>query len=59
MTLLQFSPFTRMGDLISPSRKIVQGQARVIIYINLVELESPMLHAKFQDHRTLGSGEDF
>ena len=21
--------------------------------------ESPMLHAKFQDHRTLGSGEDF
>ena len=31
----------------------------VIIYINLVELESPMLHAKFQDHRTYGSGERF
>ena len=31
----------------------------VIIYINFVELESPMLHAKFQDYRTSGSGEDF
>ena len=30
----------------------------VIIYINLVELECPMLHAKFQDHRTSGSGEE-
>ena len=29
-----------------------------IIYINLVELESPMLHVKFQDHRTSGSGEE-
>ena len=26
--------------------------------MNLVELESPMLHAKFQDHRTSGSGEE-
>ena len=39
--------------------KIGQGQPRVIIYINFVELESPMLRAKFQDHRTSGSGEDF
>ena len=31
------------------------GQPMVIIYINIVELESPMLHAKF----TSGSGEDF
>ena len=38
--------------------KIGQGQPRVIIYINFVELESPMLHAKFQDHRTSGSGEE-
>ena len=30
----------------------------VTIYINFVELESPMLHAKFQDHRTSGSGEE-
>ena len=26
--------------------------------MNFVELESPMLHAKFQDHRTSGSGEE-
>ena len=37
--------------------KIGQGQPRVIIYINFVELESQMLRAKFQDHRTSGSGE--
>ena len=28
------------------------------MYIDFVELESPMIHAKFQDHRTSGSGED-
>ena len=33
-------------------------QPRVIIYINFVELESPMLHAKFQDLGTSGSGEE-
>ena len=39
--------------------KIGQGQPRVIIYINFVELESPVrLRAKFQDHRTSGSGEE-
>ena len=32
----------------------------VTIYINFAELESSMLHAKLQDHRTSGSGsEDF
>ena len=41
------------------TRKIGQGQPMVIIYINCVELESPKLHAKFQGHRTSGSGEDF
>ena len=30
----------------------------VTIYTNFVELESPMLHAKFQDHRTSDSGEE-
>ena len=38
--------------------KIGQGQPRFIIDIKFVELESPMLHAKFQDHRTSGSGEE-
>ena len=33
-------------------------QHRVIIYINFEELEPPMIHAKFQDHRTSGSGEE-
>ena len=43
-----------------PCRKIGQGQPSVIIYINFIELESLMLHAKFQDRRTSGSGgEDF
>ena len=35
-----------------------QGQPRVIIFINFVELESRMLHAKFQVHRTSGSEEE-
>ena len=59
MTLLQFSLFKRMGDLIQTCRKIGQGQHRVIIYINFVGIESPMLHAKFQDNRTSGSGEEY
>ena len=29
-----------------------------MIYTNFVELESQMLHAKFQDNRTSGSGEE-
>ena len=31
----------------------------VIIYIHFVELEYILLHAKFHDHRTVGSAEDF
>ena len=57
MTLKQFSPFKRIGKLIWQCSKIGQGQPRVNIYINFVELESPMLHAKFQDHGSYGSGE--
>ena len=30
----------------------------VIIYINFVELEFPMQHARFEYHRTSGSGEE-
>ena len=30
----------------------------MFIYINFVELEYLMLHAKFQDYRTSGSGEE-
>ena len=39
--------------------QIGRGQPRFIIYINFVELESLMLHPKFQDHRTSGSGRIF
>ena len=44
--------------VITKTSKIGQGQPRVIFYINFVELESPMLCAKFQDHRTSGSREE-
>ena len=30
----------------------------IIIYINFVELQSLMLHTKFQDHHTSGSDEE-
>ena len=43
-----------------PWRRIGQEQPRVTIYINCVKLEYPVLHAKFQDHRTSTSrGEHF
>ena len=35
-----------------------QGQLRAIIYINFVELENILLHAKFHDHRTISSIEE-
>ena len=43
---------------IGTCRKTGEGQSKVIIYINFVELESLMLHAKLQDRRTSGSGEE-
>ena len=39
-----------------PSKR---GHPRVMIYTNFVELHCLMLHAKFQNHRPSGSGEDF
>ena len=38
--------------------KIGQGHPRVMIYINFVELQSLMLHTKFQNHWPSGSGEE-
>ena len=35
-----------------------QGHPKVIIFIHIMDLESLMLHAKFQDPRPLGSGEE-
>ena len=48
-----------MGNLCWPCHKIGQGHPKVMIYINFVELFSLMLHAKFQNHRPSGSGEDY
>ena len=46
-----FSPYKSMRDQIWPCRKISQDQSRVIIWINLVVLEHPMLYTKFQGHQ--------
>ena len=43
---------------ISPYCKIGQGQPRVIIWTNLKEPESRMLHIKFQGHRPFSSWEE-
>ena len=47
-----------MGGLSSPCRKKGQGHPRVMIYIIFVELHCLMLHAKFQNHRPSGYGEE-
>ena len=53
-----FFPYKSIRDLIWPCRKIGQGQLRVIIWINLVVLEHPVVHTNFQDHQPFGSGEE-
>ena len=51
-------PFKCMSKLCWPCRTIGQGHPRVIIYIKFVELQSLMLHTKFQNHWPSGSGEE-
>ena len=55
-----FFPYESIKDQIWPCRKIGQGQGqlRVIIWANLVVLEHPMLHTKFQGHWPFGSREE-
>ena len=53
-----FFPYKRIMDQIWPCHKIGQGQLSVIIWANLVVLEHPMLHTKFQGHRLFGSREE-
>ena len=53
-----FYPIKRMDNLCWPSHKIGQGHPKVMFYINFVELLSVMFHAKFQNHRPSGSGEE-
>ena len=55
-----FSHTKALRDQIWRSRKIGHGQPRIIIWINLVVLEYPMLHTNSQGHRSFGSrGEMF
>ena len=55
---LSVFPYKCIRDQSWPLRKKVKGQARIIIWRNLVVLKYRMLHTKFQDHRLLGSGEE-
>ena len=50
--------YKSIRDQIWHCRKIGHGQSSVIIWINLVVLEHPMLHTKCQGHRPFGSGEE-
>ena len=47
-----------MGNLCWPCYKIGQGHTKKMIYMNFVEFLSLLLHAKFQNHRPSGSGEE-
>ena len=53
-----FFPYKSIKDQIWTCCKKGQGQPRVIIWTNLVVLEHPMLHTKFQDHLPFGFGEN-
>ena len=52
-------PYKILGDQILPLRKIDQGQPRIKISTFFVVLSYPLLHNKFQGHRSLGYGENF
>ena len=53
-----FFPYKSIKNQIWRCRKIGQGQLRAIIWANLVVLEHPMLHTKFQGHWPFGSREE-
>ena len=55
----QFSLFLlkSLSYIIWPCRKIGQDQPRIIIWINYDGQESPILHAKFRENRSISSGE--
>ena len=50
-------PYKNIRYQIWPCHKIGQGQPSVIIWTNLVVLQHPMLHTKFQGHWPFGSGD--
>ena len=50
-------PYKSVRGPIWSCHKLGHGQPMVNIWINLVVLEHPMLHTKFQGHQPFGSGE--
>ena len=59
MTFSFFSHSNAWAAQVDLAVKKGQGHLRVMNYTNFVELHCLMLHAKFQNHRPSGSGEDF
>ena len=57
--LFHFFPIQKHKGPNLAYRKIGQGEPRVIIWINLVVLEHPMLCTKFQGHWPFGAGEEY
>ena len=45
-------------DVVGHMLLLIHCGCAVIIYTNFVEVASPMLHDKLQDHRTSGSEEE-
>ena len=54
--MVKISKNLRELKLTHPSSTL--APSRLTICMTFVELESPMQHAKFQDHKTSGSGEE-
>ena len=50
--------FSKSSSICWPCHKMGQDHPKVMIYIYFVELLSLMLHARFQNHRPSGSGEN-
>ena len=53
-----FLRYKSIRNQIWPCRKLGHCQPRVIIWTNLVVLEHPMLHTKFQGQQSFGSREE-
>ena len=53
-----FFPYKSIRDQIWPCRKIGLDRPMVIISTNLIVLQYPMLHTKFQGHQPFGSREE-
>ena len=58
MQFLTFSPCQILKDQILLWRKMGQGQSRITIWTNLVELGNFVLHTKFKGNQSRSSGEE-